>query len=55
MPASERAKWVKLLPDLAGDWAASLEQRGIPAREFMKQYMEGLRARGEKPVRDWDK
>ncbi|GHD55834.1 ABC transporter substrate-binding protein [Thalassobaculum fulvum] len=55
MPASERAKWVSLLPDLAGDWAASLEQRGLPAREFMKQYMEGLRARGEKPVRDWDK
>jgi TRAP-type C4-dicarboxylate transport system substrate-binding protein len=55
MPAEERAKWVSLLPDLAGDWAASLEQRGLPAREFMKQYMEGLRARGEKPVRDWDK
>lgn len=55
MSAGERAKWVSLLPDLAGDWAAPLEQRGIPAREFMKQYMDGLRSRGEKPVRDWDK
>ena len=55
MPASERAKWVNLLPDLAGDWAKPLDERGIPAQAFMKQYMEGLRARGEKPVRDWDK
>ena len=55
MPPAERAKWVDSLPDLAGEWAASVEQRGIPAREFLVQYMEGLRARGEKPVRDWDK
>lgn len=55
MSAAERAKWVGLLPDLAGDWAAPLEQRGIPARQFMKQYMDGLRSRGEKPVRNWDK
>lgn len=55
MSAAERAKWVNLLPNLAGDWAAPLDQRGVPARQFMKQYMEGLRARGEKPVRDWDK
>lgn len=54
MPASERAAWVKKLPDLAGDWAAPLEKRGIPARAFLKQYMDGLRARGEKPVRNWD-
>jgi len=54
MPASERAAWVKALPDLAADWASPLEQRGIPAKAFMKQYMDGLRARGEKPVRNWD-
>lgn len=55
MPAEERAAWVNLLPDLAGDWAGPLDERGIPATEFMAQYMEGLRARGETPVRDWDK
>lgn len=55
MSADERAKWVSLLPDIAADWAAPLEQRGIPARQFLRQYMAGLRAHGEKPVRDWDK
>lgn len=55
MPATERAAWVKALPDLADDWAKPLEARGIPARDFMTQYMDGLRSRGETPVRNWDK
>ncbi|MGD1876817.1 MAG: C4-dicarboxylate TRAP transporter substrate-binding protein [Kiloniellaceae bacterium] len=55
MPAEERVKWVNSLPDLAGEWAASVEARGIPAKAFLAQYMAGLRARGEEPVRDWGK
>jgi TRAP-type C4-dicarboxylate transport system substrate-binding protein len=55
MPAEERAKWVNALPDLPADWAAPLEEQGIPAKEFMAAYMNGLRERGEQPVRDWDK
>lgn len=54
MPEGETAKWVGKLPNIAGDWAASLEDRGIPANEFLTDYMEGLRARGETPVRNWD-
>lgn len=54
MPQEERAAWVAALPDLAADWAAPLEDRGIPARQFLKDYMAGLRARGEEPVRAWD-
>ena len=30
-------------------------ERGVPATDFLRAYMEGLRARGETPVRDWDK
>ena len=44
-----------MLPDIAGDWAAPLEERGIPARAFLSAYMDGLRAAGETPTRDWDK
>ena len=54
MPPEERAAWVNALPALATDWAADLEARGVPAKEFMMQYMNGLRDRGEDPVRDWD-
>jgi len=55
MPEEERAKWVNGLPNLAGEWAASLEEKGLPANAFLSEYMEGLRAVGVTPVRDWDK
>lgn len=54
MPAAERQKWVAKLPNLAGEWAAPLEAKGIPAKQFLKDYMEALRARGEQPIRAWD-
>ena len=55
MPEGELVKWVNKMPDVAGDWAAPLEERGIPAKAFLAAYLEGLRARGETPARDWDK
>lgn len=55
LPAGDRQKWVDGLPDIAGEWAADAESRGLPGKAFMKAYMEGLRAAGEKPARDWDK
>lgn len=55
MPEGELVKWVNKMPDVAGDWADPLEERGIPAREFLAAYLDGLRARGETPARDWDK
>ncbi|NNE87675.1 MAG: C4-dicarboxylate TRAP transporter substrate-binding protein [Silicimonas sp.] len=55
MPEGELVKWVNKMPDLAGDWAAPLDARGIPATEFIAAYMEALRSRGETPARDWDK
>jgi TRAP-type transport system periplasmic protein len=55
MPDGERQAWVDLLPDLAGDWAASVDAQGSPGTEFLSEYMNALRAGGETPVRDWDK
>lgn len=55
MSQEDRATWVNGLPDIAGEWAAEAEARGLPGKEFLAAYMDGLRARGEKPVRDWDK
>ena len=55
MSPEQRKAWVDKLPDIAGEWAADLEAKGVPAKEFLAAYMEGLRAGGEKPMRDWDK
>ncbi|WP_439154304.1 C4-dicarboxylate TRAP transporter substrate-binding protein [Yoonia sp.] len=55
MPAGERQAWVDMLPDLAGEWAASVDAQGAPGTEFLAEYMDALRAAGETPARDWDK
>jgi TRAP-type transport system periplasmic protein len=55
LPAAERQKWVDSLPDLAGEWAAQTDARGIPGSDFLAAYMNGLRERGEVPARAWDK
>lgn len=55
MPEEQRLAWVNKLPDIAGEWATSVEGQGLPAKAFLASYMEGLRAQGEKPLRDWDK
>ncbi|MBU2485220.1 MAG: TRAP transporter substrate-binding protein DctP, partial [Alphaproteobacteria bacterium] len=55
MPASERQKWVDMLPDLAGEWAASVDAQGGQGTAFLSEYMNALREAGEVPARDWDK
>jgi len=55
MPAGERQAWVDMLPDLAGEWAASVDAQGGQGTAFLAEYMNALRAAGEVPARDWDK
>lgn len=55
LASAEREKWIKLLPNLGGDWADAAEKRGNPARTLLKAYMADLRGKGLVPARDWDK
>lgn len=50
LPAADREAWVAGLPDLAGEWVAA---NGPAAGAFLRAYMDGLRAAGETPLRDW--
>jgi TRAP-type transport system periplasmic protein len=54
IPQEERQAWVANMPNIAKEWADALEAQGVPAGDFLRAYMEGLRARGETPVRNWD-
>jgi TRAP-type C4-dicarboxylate transport system substrate-binding protein len=54
LPPAEREKWVKTLPNLAGDWAKANASKG-PTKDIVKTYMDALRAKGVKPAREWDK
>ena len=54
MSEADRQAWVNAMPNIAKEWAEGLEAQGVPATEFMKAYMQGLRDAGETPVRNWD-
>lgn len=50
----EKQKWIDGLPDIAGQWVRSAEARGHPAGETLRAYLAAFRARGGRPLRDWD-
>jgi TRAP-type transport system periplasmic protein len=54
LPEEERNKWARSMPNLAAEWVKSNASKG-PTKEIMQSYMEALRKRGVKPLRDWDK
>jgi TRAP-type C4-dicarboxylate transport system substrate-binding protein len=51
----ERVKMFQGMPNIAQAWAKQNDAKGLPATQILKQYMDLMRARGAKPVRDWDK
>jgi len=51
----ERKRWADKLPNIPMEWAASMEEKGLPGKAMLKGYLDGLRARGVKLARDWDK
>ena len=51
LPEAEKARWVKTLPNIVEPW---LKANGEPAKVVLKAYFAELRARGVKPLRNWD-
>ncbi len=43
------------MPDIATRWIEATEQRGIPAGEVLRAYMNAVRDHGGTPLRDWDR
>ena len=54
LPSEEKLKWLNGMPNIAQRWAEATEKRGIPAREILSAYMDAVRSRGGRPLRDWD-
>ena len=50
-----RKEWADGMDNAAQTWAKSLDDQGKPGSAILSVYMEGMRAAGAKPVRDWDK
>jgi TRAP-type transport system periplasmic protein len=52
---AERKKWAMALPNIAKEWAARLEEKGLPGNRLISTYMAEMRAMNVKIARDWDK
>lgn len=55
MSAAERQKWANTMPNVAKDWVASLEKKGIPGKEVLAMYMDIMRKAEQPILRQWDK
>jgi len=55
LPLEEKEKWLAAMPNIAARWAEATERRGIPANEVLHAFLDAVRARGGKPLRDWDR
>ncbi len=55
MSQAERQKWAKTMPNVAKDWAASWEKKGVPANAVLKAHMDVMRAAKQPILRHWDK
>lgn len=51
----EQVRWAKAMPNIAKEWAASMDKQKLPGTKAMAMLMQEARAAGIKPVRDWDK
>ena len=55
MSQAERVKWANTMPNVAKDWAASLDKKGLPGRQVLVSYMNTMRAANQPIIRQWDK
>lgn len=50
---SDRQAWATTMPNIAADWAGTLEEKGEPGGDMLKAYVGKLKAAGFTPLRDW--
>ncbi len=49
----DRAKWAAAMPNIAAEWAKTLDKRGEPGSEMLSAYLGKLEAAGYTGVRNW--
>ncbi|PRY26106.1 TRAP-type C4-dicarboxylate transport system substrate-binding protein [Aliiruegeria haliotis] len=53
MSDEDRKAWAEAMPNLAAEWAKTLDDAGEPGTEMLNAYMAKLKDGGFVPVRDW--
>ena len=49
----EREAWANSMPNIAVEWAKSLDETGAPGSDMLLAYIEKLKAAEQEPARDW--
>ena len=52
---SERNAWAANMPNIAKEWAAGLDKKGLPGRAVLNMYMDAMRRNNQPIARQWDK
>lgn len=55
LAAADRLAWAKGMPNIAKEWAARIDKKGLPGSALLKAYMAEMRAAKQPIARDWDK
>jgi len=55
LPRAEQVKWAKGMPNIAKEWAQTMDKQGLPGSKALAVLMAEARKAGAKPVRDWDR
>ncbi len=50
---ADRKAWAEAMPNIAAEWAGTLEGKGQPGNEMLKAYLAKLEAAGYAGMRDW--
>lgn len=53
MDPAEREAWAQAMPNIAAEWAETLDNEGQPGTEMLNAYIGKLKDAGFEPVRDW--
>jgi C4-dicarboxylate-binding protein DctP len=51
---ADRTAWAEAIPDIAAEWAATLNEKGQPGTEMLNAYLAKLEAAGFVGVRNWE-
>jgi TRAP-type C4-dicarboxylate transport system substrate-binding protein len=55
LSSDERRRWAMQMPNVAREWADSLEKDGHPGRKVLNAYMDEIRALKVEVARHWDR
>lgn len=55
MDPQERLNWAMSMPNLAKQWAKSMNDKGLPGSQILSMYMDEMRAAKQPLARHWDR